>query len=208
MKHLGQDKQAILAHYERDAKIYDFNRRFFLFGRKTIINEIGARLRGSASPRKILEVGCGTGANLARLNDLFPHASIHGIDLSQDMLAIASHRTRGNPRITLAHQSFGHDPSATSYDLIHFSYVLSTIPDLHQSLDLAREKLNPSGHVSIVDFHSSRHELFKRWISHSIPIRTEFPEADLEERFTPVSKATRRAYLGAWKYFWFVGRKR
>lgn len=208
MANLGQDTRAILRHYEKDAKVYDFNRRFFLFGRKSVLDEVGSRLQGSAAPRSILEVGCGTGAHLVRLSAMFPQARVRGLDLSTDMLEVAARRTEGNPHITLVHQSFGDELPAEPYDLIHFSYVLSTLPNLEQSLDHAKERLAPGGHVSVVDFYRSGHELFKRWISHSIPIRTEFPDAELEERFATVSKSVRRAYLGAWKYFFFLGRNR
>lgn len=205
MSELGQDRRALLRHYERDAKVYDLNRRFFLFGRTAILDELSRRLRGDATPRTILEVGCGTGINLTYLSMLFPRAEVRGIDLSTDMLAIATERTRDNPRITLAHQTFDDEFPVEHYDLIHFSYVLSTIPNLQQSLDLAKARLSPTGHVSIVDFHSSRYQLFKRWIGHSIPIRTEFPDAELYARFATVSRQVRRAYLGVWNYFWFVG---
>lgn len=207
MHNLGQDTGAILSHYQRDARVYDLNRRFFLFGRKRVIADLGRHLRGHRAPRRILEVGCGTGVNLLALNDAFPRASIHGIDLSTDMLAIARQRTVDIPQIALTHQPFGADLRDEPYDLIHFSYVLSTMPDLGQSLDIARSCLAPGGHIAMVDFYSSRYELFRRWIGHSIAIRTEFPEAALHERFTPVTRVVKCAYLGVWKYFWYIGRR-
>lgn len=206
MDNLGQNRKEILRHYERDARVYDFNRRFFLFGRTAILDALSEHLRGDRAPRTILEVGCGTGINLVHLSTLFPRAEIRGIDLSTDMLEVATRRTRSMPRITLAHQPFDDDLPTEPYDLIHFSYVLSTIPNLQHSLDLAKARMTPAGHLSIVDFHSSRYQLFKRWIGHSIPIRTEFPEAELDARFTPVARRVKKAYLGAWRYFWFVGR--
>ena len=208
MEHLGQDRREILRHYRKDARVYDTNRRFFLFGRRAVLDEVGTSLRGSSEPRTILEVGCGTGMNLVYLSQLFPQASLRGVDLSTDMLDIARRRTRDNPRITLEHRPFDRDFPNESYDLIHFSYVLSTIPDLLSCLELAQARMTADGHLSLVDFHSSRHQLFKRWIGHSIPIRTQFPEAELYNRFDPVAMRVKRAYLGVWKYFWFVGQRR
>lgn len=207
MPDLGQDIGAILHHYRRDARVYDLNRRFFLFGREQVVKQLGRRLRGHRAPRRILEVGCGTGLNLIALNREFPSASIHGLDLSTDMLTIAEQRTAHITQITLSHHPFGKDLKGEPYDLVHFSYVLSTMPDLDQSLDIARSRLVSGGHISMVDFYSSRYELFRRWIGHSIPIRTEFPDRALDTRFSLVTHDVKCAYLGVWKYFWYIGQR-
>ena len=58
-------KENLIRHYKKDASIYDFNRRFFLFGRNRLINQIAK----TVSPSSILEIGCGTGVNLIKLNE-------------------------------------------------------------------------------------------------------------------------------------------
>lgn len=75
-------------HYKKDAEIYDINRSFFLFGRNRLINTIGEYLK----PTSILEIGCGTGVNLVKLNHMYPNSKITGLDLSKDMLKVANRK--------------------------------------------------------------------------------------------------------------------
>lgn len=48
------------------------------------------------APRRILDLGCGTGADLARLSARFPEASVLAADFSPAMLARAGARARAN----------------------------------------------------------------------------------------------------------------
>ena len=50
-------------YYRWHAHFYDATRWAFLFGRKALIRLAAKQLQ----PRRILEVGCGTGKNLAEL---------------------------------------------------------------------------------------------------------------------------------------------
>ncbi|MGB4876086.1 MAG: class I SAM-dependent methyltransferase, partial [Candidatus Competibacter sp.] len=77
------DAAALTRYYRWHAPLYDATRWSFLFGRAALIRGIALHRR----PRRILEVGCGTGANLLRLSRWFPDADITGLDLSADMLA-------------------------------------------------------------------------------------------------------------------------
>jgi S-adenosylmethionine-diacylgycerolhomoserine-N-methlytransferase len=65
-------------YYRFQSTIYDATRWLFLFGRGSILKEIRARLTGAT---EIVEIGCGTGRNLAHLARIFPEARITGIDL-------------------------------------------------------------------------------------------------------------------------------
>jgi len=47
------------------------------------------RATGTTSPTSILELGTGTGETARRVLDAHPQASLHGIDASADMLAVA-----------------------------------------------------------------------------------------------------------------------
>ena len=80
--------QALKRYYRLHAKIYDVTRWSFLFGRQRII-ELASK---NSQPKKILEVGCGTGRNLSALAKAFPEATITGLDLSSDMLSIARNK--------------------------------------------------------------------------------------------------------------------
>ncbi|MFT4929483.1 MAG: S-adenosylmethionine-diacylgycerolhomoserine-N-methyltransferase [Phenylobacterium sp.] len=196
-------KDKLIKHYEKDALIYDFNRRFFLFGRNDMITQIGASL----NPTSILEIGCGTGVNLVKLGQLFPQAELTGIDLSQDMLNVAKTNLSATKNVTLVNEMFDQNTVLPKFDLILCSYITSTVPDLAALLKLISAHLTRQGHFACVDFHSSNVGAFKRWISHSIPIRTQFPEALLTPLFTPKLLQAKRAYCGIWRYFTYIGQK-
>ena len=49
----------------------------------------------NSEDKRILEVGCGTGYNLLNLAQTYPKATLVGMDLSSDMLAIAKKKSQG-----------------------------------------------------------------------------------------------------------------
>jgi S-adenosylmethionine-diacylgycerolhomoserine-N-methlytransferase len=197
-------KENLIRHYKKDASIYDFNRRFFLFGRNRLINQIAK----TVSPSSILEIGCGTGVNLIKLNELFPDSKITGLDVSPEMLQVARTKTSRNANITLINEMFDQHMSLPMFDLILCSYTASTVPNLSLFLSAIATHLTEQGHFACVDFHSSRSVVFERWISHSIPIRTNFPEELLVKFFTKKQLKVSDAYGGIWKYFHYIGQKR
>ncbi len=197
-------KENLIRHYKKDASIYDFNRRFFLFGRSRLINEIGSTL----NPSSILEIGCGTGVNLIKLSKLFPSARITGLDVSPEMLSVARTKISQNANITLINEMFDHQASLPKFDLILCSYTASTVPNLPLFLSAVATHLTDRGHFACVDFFSCNNSLFERWISHSIPIRTHFPEELLSKYFAKRQLDVSHAYGGIWKYFRYIGQKR
>jgi S-adenosylmethionine-diacylgycerolhomoserine-N-methlytransferase len=197
-------KEDLIRHYKKDASIYDFNRRFFLFGRNRLINQIAKTL----SPSSILEIGCGTGVNLIKLNKLFPDSKITGLDVSPEMLQVARTKISRNANITLINDMFDQHTSLPTFDLILCSYTASTVPNLRLFLSAIATHLTDQGHFACVDFHSSRSGIFERWISHSIPIRINFPEDLLVKFFAKRQLEIRHAYAGIWKYFHYIGQKR
>lgn len=48
--------------------------------------------RSRATPMDILNFGCGTGANLSFLRELFAHTAMHGVDVSSRSLELAGER--------------------------------------------------------------------------------------------------------------------
>ncbi len=197
-------KENLIRHYKKDASIYDFNRRFFLFGRNRLIKKIGRIL----NPASILEIGCGTGINLVRLNKLFPDSRIIGLDISPDMLNVARSKITQISNITLINEMFDQHTSLPKFELILCSYTASTVQDLPLFLSAIETHLADQGHFACVDFHSCNNIAFERWISHSIPIRTHFPEELLVKFFTTRQLEVNLAYGGIWKYFNYIGQKR
>lgn len=193
-------------YYRWHARIYDSTRWSFLFGRTDLVERVAAL----QAPESILEIGCGTGRNLARLARRFPQARLTGMDLSAAMLARARRGLESfGGRIELLHQAYAgplHDQPR--FDLIVLSYCLSMInPGWERVIASARQDLRPRGLIAVVDFHDSDWPAFRRWmgVNH---VRMEghlLPE--LRARFQPLDSAVHRAYGGLWRYFYFVGTK-
>lgn len=197
---------ALQQYYKIHSKIYDATRWTFLFGRNQLIQSIGE----SCASGRILEIGCGTGKNLAALSRLFPSAHIVGMDLSSEMLCVArKHLGKHNPQIRLINTAYDLplDPDHP-FDLIVFSYTLSMInPGWSHAIRCAAADLSPNGLIAAVDFHDAPLEAFKTWmqINH---VRMEshlLPELTLN--FHPETMHIRAAYGGLWEYFIYIGRK-
>ena len=141
------------AIYAYQRHIYDLTRKFFLFGRDRLVEELDVPESGM-----VLEVGCGTGRNLIEVARRYPTARLFGLDISEAMLTTARNniaRAGLTGRITLkqadatsfdAQELFG----CAQFDRVFFSYTLSMIPDWKAAL--AQGTAATSGSVHIVDF--------------------------------------------------------
>jgi S-adenosylmethionine-diacylgycerolhomoserine-N-methlytransferase len=141
--------------YRYQRHFYDFTRKYYLFGRDSLIDAMALKPGSRA-----VEVGCGTARNLIRMVRRYPDARLFGLDASEAMLetaAAAIAKAGLESRIGLSHgyaealspQLFG---LSEPFDDIVFSYSLSMIPDWKQALRSASEALSPTGRIHIVDF--------------------------------------------------------
>lgn len=199
--------ESLAGYYRLHSKIYDLTRWSFLFGRASLVQRIAAE----KSPRRILEVGCGTGTNLAGLARTFPTAELHGLDLSEDMLQKARLKLAPHEARTRFHHRAYNEPLRREqpFDLIVFSYSLSMFnPGWDLALDVAGGDLSENGILAIVDFHETAFSLFSKWMAmHHVRLEGHLLEG-LLARYTPIYEHTGAAWLGVWKYFQFIGRKR
>jgi len=203
-----REQTSIEGYYRWHARIYDATRWSFLFGRTGILRKV-AKL---ATPKRILEVGCGTGKNLVTLSRIFPQAQITGIDLSETMLDVA--RRKAAPlgeRIQLLHGAYGvakTGEDGATYDLILFSYALSMFnPGFEAAIATAHRDLAPGGHVAVVDFHDTRLPLFERWMGVNHVRMNGQLRPLLRDRFDARVDRLETAYGGVWRYLVFIGRK-
>ena len=150
--------------YRYQRHIYDVTRKYYLFGRDTLIRELDVPLGGS-----VLEVGCGTGRNLALIARRFPGCRLHGLDISAEMLASAEAKLgRNGPVLRVADATdfsagqFGTD----GFDRIVISYALSMIPDWEAAIDAAIAALKPGGSLHIADF--GQQERLPRFIGRAL----------------------------------------
>jgi S-adenosylmethionine-diacylgycerolhomoserine-N-methlytransferase len=141
--------------YRYQRYIYDVTRKYYLFGRDRLIDE----MRPTDGAR-IVEVGCGTARNLIRIARRYPNTQLFGLDASEAMLDTASRAIRRaglGDRIALAHgyaevlapAMYG---LAAPFDEAIFPYSLSMIPDWKQAIRAAGSAISPSGRIHIVDF--------------------------------------------------------
>lgn len=203
-----QQTQTMRSYYRWQSKIYDATRWSFLFGRLKVLKKIPLDRQGKW---KIMEVGCGTGINLAKLAKLYPNASLYGIDVSSDMLKIASARLSAyKRRIHLEEGAYPIDPLAMEeqFDVILFSYSLTMInPKWSVLIKQAYHDLKPGGYLAAVDFHDSAVKTFKhhmsnnhvRMDSHLVPL--------LNNLFDPFFQSIHNAYGGIWQFFIWIGKK-
>jgi S-adenosylmethionine-diacylgycerolhomoserine-N-methlytransferase len=141
--------------YRRQRYIYDFTRKYYLFGRDRLIRELAPK-----PSARIVEVGCGTARNLVKLARRYPGRRLFGLDASEAMLETASNsitRSGLTGQIKLAQgyaEALGPNlfGETEPFDDIVFSYSLSMIPDWKQSLKAASTALAPGGRIHIVDF--------------------------------------------------------
>lgn len=198
---------AIERYYQFHSRIYDATRWSFLFGRTGILNHIAA----AATPSRILEVGCGTGKNLAALAERFPEAAITGVDLSETMLGIARGKMdRFGSRVKLVHRAYAAPLSEPpAFDLVLFSYALSMFnPGYDIAIAAAHQDLMPGGHIAVVDFCDTPVPAFARWMQvNHVRMQGQLRPV-LREHFTPITERLELAYGGVWRYLTYIGRKR
>ncbi|MFC0805897.1 class I SAM-dependent methyltransferase [Ensifer sp. P24N7] len=139
--------------YRYQRYIYDFTRKYYLFGRDTLIRELNPPPGAS-----VLEVGCGTGRNLAVLGELYPGARLFGLDISAEMLATAKAKLRRQNRadavlrVADATNFTAASFDQEGFDRIVISYALSMVPEWEKAVDAAIAALKPGGSLHIVDF--------------------------------------------------------
>lgn len=143
--------------YRRQRYIYDATRKYYLLGRDRMIRDL------DMTPRQtLLEVGCGTGRNLALAARRYPDIRLHGLDISAEMLASAEKTLlclgRAEPVLKLgdAAQMQAADFGVAGFDRIMISYALSMIPEWEKTIEAALAALKPGGSLHIADFGQQR----------------------------------------------------
>jgi S-adenosylmethionine-diacylgycerolhomoserine-N-methlytransferase len=167
--------------YRGQRHIYDATRKYYLFGRDRLIDELECR-PGHA----VLELGCGTGRNLQLIARRWPGVKCHGLDISSEMLKNARKRLGMTERLALgdatgfdARELFGRE----GFDRVVLSYALSMIPGWQGALEQAVSALAPGGSVRVVDFGALEglpgplRFALRKWLArfHVTP-RTDLPE--------------------------------
>ncbi|MEL6738355.1 MAG: class I SAM-dependent methyltransferase [Pseudomonadota bacterium] len=136
--------------YKGQRHIYDWTRKYYLFGRDTLIEGLNAR-----AGMRVLEIACGTGRNMAKTRERWPGVKLYGLDISEEMLKNAR-KALGEDAVLGAGDACSFDAAELlgeeGFDRIILSYSLSMIPDWEGALDHAAAQLAPGGELHVVDF--------------------------------------------------------
>ncbi|MEO1703437.1 MAG: class I SAM-dependent methyltransferase [Pseudomonadota bacterium] len=151
----GNHAQLMDGVYKTQRHFYDLTRKYYLLGRDRALKSM------APSPDQIfLEVGCGTGRNLAVAAKHFPDTQLFGFDISSEMLKSAEEKMRKHKiedRVRLSQaDATNFDAQAlfgvSGFDRILISYAVSMIPVWEEAITHATTQLNPGGELHIVDF--------------------------------------------------------
>ncbi len=109
------------------------------------------------APRDIVDLGCSVGMSTFALQELYPEASLTGVDLSEYFLAVAQCRSKQrNLPVKWVHaaaESTGLPDN--SYDLVSACLMFHELPQepSRQIFQEARRLLRPGGHLAIMDMN-------------------------------------------------------
>ena len=179
----AQDHAALMDRvYRGQRHVYDFTRKYYLFGRDRLIRELDCRPGMS-----VLELGCGTGRNLELIARTWPGVQLNGLDISSEMLKNARKRLGSNGILALGDATnfertvlFGRE----GFDRVVLSYAVSMIPHWQAALAHAAAALAPGGSLHVVDFGDGKglpaplRRLLDGWLAHfHVTRRLDLPEA-------------------------------
>ncbi|TAK35983.1 MAG: class I SAM-dependent methyltransferase [Chloroflexota bacterium] len=102
---------------------------------------------------RVLDLGCGTGANLARLQRLgIPFSQYVGVDLTPRMLAVAQSKLGHLPNVTFLQRDLLRDPLPDGeFDLVISTWVFSHLGrKADEVVEKARGRLKPGGHMVLL----------------------------------------------------------
>ena len=131
-------------------------------------------LLGDLQPRQVLEIGCGSGANLAEIKRRHPGCHTTGVELQADAAEAARQRP-GIDRVVQGNllDTAQVDFAADSVDLVVLSHVLEHFAQPEWVLGQCRRWLRPGGHA-LVALPNLRHAV----VIKQLLVEGEFRYAD------------------------------
>ena len=96
----------------------------------------------------VLDAGCGNGYYISRLREFFPEKRYFGVDISQELVAIAARR---HPDIAVTLADFTQYASDRRFDLIVMRFLVQHLKDFGAVLQAADRLLTPTGRLLIIE---------------------------------------------------------
>jgi ubiquinone/menaquinone biosynthesis C-methylase UbiE len=117
-------------------------------------------------PRRILDVGCGTGRLLRQARQQYPRAELVGVDPAWQMLAIASTQGASEPKLRYVHAAAERLPFAcNTFDLAFATLSLRHWTDQDAGIAQLARALTPGGVLVVADvFPTCRHRGRVAWL--------------------------------------------
>ena len=139
-------QKAVGLHFDHAAATYDRHAAIQWYVARRLLWEIEQQpTKQQPAPRRILEIGCGTGLLTEQLRERFPGAQVHALDLSPAMVAVARRRWRGAARVRWHVADIRRFQPAGRFDLIVSSCALHWVVPLIPALRRLARWLAPGG---------------------------------------------------------------
>lgn len=133
------------------------------------------------NPRRVLDIGCGTGHLTRRMAQTWPRADVIGIDHAPGMIAEAQRQNHGADRPRYVCADATRFSSDTPFDLLVSSSTLHWIQPLAPALLSLAGQLQPGGSFAFaLMLHGTLRELhqIRRLVSPDLTPAQEMPEPD------------------------------
>lgn len=117
---------------------------------------------GAIAPRRVVDVGCGTGVLTELLADRWPQARVEGFDSSPEMIAEA--RSRGSARVTYDVADAANWTMSDDVDVLVANAVLQWVPGHLEPLHRWAELLPAGGWIAVQvpgNFDAPSHRLMR-----------------------------------------------
>ncbi|HEX4823796.1 MAG TPA: class I SAM-dependent methyltransferase [Candidatus Polarisedimenticolaceae bacterium] len=109
-----------------------------------------------SGPLAVLDVGCGTGEITGRLAEMYPEATLAGVDLIEDHLRVARDRCASiGARVTFrTADAFALPFGEGTFDLVVCRHMLQAVPRPHEAMAEMVRVLKPGGrlHLLVEDY--------------------------------------------------------
>jgi demethylmenaquinone methyltransferase / 2-methoxy-6-polyprenyl-1,4-benzoquinol methylase len=161
----GSKKEQVASMFNNIAQHYDFLNHFLSFGidkcwRRKAIKEVG-----KINPKKIIDIATGTGDLAFAALRLKPE-SIAGIDISEEMLAIAKQKLDKRQTSASIHFEKGDSENISfpdnTFDAATVAFGVRNFEDLDKGLSEINRVLRKGGKLVVLEFSKPRNYLFNK----------------------------------------------